>query len=750
MAEIVGLAAGIVSIARAGAKLSTTLYTFAESVSRADKDVSDIAGDVELTANALDGLGKVFGGENAESIVSQTAIQDANSLIKRCEKVFEEISAEVEKRRVEKDGKRSLTTFGKFSWPLKEPRVEFLRRRLESLKSSLVLLLHVLQLAHSRRQGQLGMSVLEAELEKVRELYQHQQESVRTLQDLESKMSKTNLDDPGALGEFSTSSPLASSGLVAPSTLAVPQITARANNRKRNRGKYVSTDNITKDNNRDSLEEKEVWSLPMDSLMNCAHQVQMLLTKISALGREYTALQMPMCPEEPVQELYKTFCMEFEFELKRTRTPNVLVRSYKNSAMSDLATNDLSPSLGRFGQSTRVISPFEKDYQLQSGEISSQHVNQQPFLTGKRYEDSGPNFDTGFNWREHIDELDRPFKCLERACLQDFTYSGELLIHEREIHNMHGGMNAVLFCPVEGCEHSTGAGFRLQQTLDQHLRLVHQHTTTFPNFALSAANEMRLYCGYPDCTCSARRKELAAHIIHLHKQRQTRRVAMEAEARRPVYAHSPACRYMPPQARSSIDSNDLGFPAKRARIEAKTRGKLYKPPSPQQLLLRQAHQAPQAQMTQALRSAPSIRRSYSRSDPPGSNFSRSTFAPGLDPRMAQPQQPPWNPHKLKSPVILTVPVEPVPHTLPPFPLIGGRAAPRKKTSTSKPAESPTFKQQMMLSASSTVAPPENYASPYSSSDRLKRRRDIGTEKENDIAIVLLEKWTLHAQPWFVS
>jgi hypothetical protein len=154
MAEIVGLTASIIQIVGASAKLSTSLYQFAGSAARADQEIADIAGDVEITANALESVGKVFENENAQSIISKRAVQDANNLIKRCEAVFEEISEIVDKRRkIRKDGKKSLSALGKFSWPMKEQRVELLRRRLESLKNNLVLLLHVIQLANGQAKG---------------------------------------------------------------------------------------------------------------------------------------------------------------------------------------------------------------------------------------------------------------------------------------------------------------------------------------------------------------------------------------------------------------------------------------------------------------------------------------------------------------------------------------------------------------------------------------------------------------------
>jgi hypothetical protein len=154
MAEVVGLVASIIQIAGTGAKLSTALYHYTTSAVRADQDIAEIADDVDLTSNALESIGKVFESEDAKSIVSKKAIHDANNIIKRCEAVFNDITELVEKRRkVSKEGKKSLGMMGKLSWPLKEQRVELYRRRLESLKTSLGLLLHVLQLAQEQSRG---------------------------------------------------------------------------------------------------------------------------------------------------------------------------------------------------------------------------------------------------------------------------------------------------------------------------------------------------------------------------------------------------------------------------------------------------------------------------------------------------------------------------------------------------------------------------------------------------------------------
>jgi hypothetical protein len=156
MAEVLGLVASIVQIAGTGAKLSTALYHYTTSAVRADQEIADIADDVKLTSNALESVGEVFKTEDVKGIVTPKAIQDANSIIKRCEAVFADINELAEKRRkVGKDGKKEkgLSVMGKLSHPFKEQRIELYQRKLVSLKHSLALLLHVLQLAQGQARG---------------------------------------------------------------------------------------------------------------------------------------------------------------------------------------------------------------------------------------------------------------------------------------------------------------------------------------------------------------------------------------------------------------------------------------------------------------------------------------------------------------------------------------------------------------------------------------------------------------------
>jgi hypothetical protein len=74
-----------------------------------------------------------------------------------------------------------------------------------------------------------------------------------------------------------------------------------------------------------------------------------------------------------------------------------------------------------------------------------------------------------------MDKHDRPYKCPADGCekLPGFTYSGGLLRHQREVHNLHGGPRKQLNCPHPNCKRFSGKGFSRQENLNEHLRRVH-------------------------------------------------------------------------------------------------------------------------------------------------------------------------------------------------------------------------------------------------------------------------------------
>ncbi|KAI6244994.1 hypothetical protein HI914_06872 [Erysiphe necator] len=87
-------------------------------------------------------------------------------------------------------------------------------------------------------------------------------------------------------------------------------------------------------------------------------------------------------------------------------------------------------------------------------------------------------FNRKCEWSKHMDKHDRPYKCPAEGCekLPGFTYSGGLLRHQREVHNLHGGPRKQLNCPHPNCKRFSGKGFSRQENLNEHLRRVHTDT----------------------------------------------------------------------------------------------------------------------------------------------------------------------------------------------------------------------------------------------------------------------------------
>ncbi|KAF2265007.1 hypothetical protein CC78DRAFT_543564 [Lojkania enalia] len=320
MAELLGLAASIIQIAGFGAEVSTTLYNYIGSATRADQEIGDIAEDVQLTANALDSVGRIFETEDAKHVVSKKAIEDANNLIKRCEAVFGEIHGVINKRRkVGRDGKRSLSALGKFAWPLKEQRVELLRRRLESLKNSLILLFHVLQFANGQARGQLERSTLEKERENIRRLHQLQQDSFKSLKALENKLGNVSLDDGETLHGSSPASRVPTIDFMTRQPSKDEEITSAKDVAGKNSSQTQSTaaEDLTPSDDDDSTVTDEEGDLvTMTELANCAKHVQRLLTSISMLQQTFNAAQPSRRHRKTkLRKLYRGFCQEFESEL---------------------------------------------------------------------------------------------------------------------------------------------------------------------------------------------------------------------------------------------------------------------------------------------------------------------------------------------------------------------------------------------------------------------------------------------------
>ena len=148
--------ASVIGVAAVGVQLSTTLYTYANGVSRASKDINDLAYDIALTSSVLQRVGALLqeSSTSRSDIDIGNALQITSQVITSCERIFDEVRASLEKiARPDAYGSISYSMLGRLKWPLKERRMELLRKRLETYKTNLLLLIAILSSVPNELKG---------------------------------------------------------------------------------------------------------------------------------------------------------------------------------------------------------------------------------------------------------------------------------------------------------------------------------------------------------------------------------------------------------------------------------------------------------------------------------------------------------------------------------------------------------------------------------------------------------------------
>ena len=139
-----GLSA-VAGVATAGVQLSKCLYDLYSTVTTGRQEIEDVANNVSLLAMVLEELDGVLC-EDQLSFRPQLR-KAADSIVLRCASTFDEI-----RKYTGADlGVKGKRFHEKVAWYFKRERVKPLRCSLESLKSTLSILLHVVQLAKSTK-----------------------------------------------------------------------------------------------------------------------------------------------------------------------------------------------------------------------------------------------------------------------------------------------------------------------------------------------------------------------------------------------------------------------------------------------------------------------------------------------------------------------------------------------------------------------------------------------------------------------
>ncbi|KAJ5788443.1 hypothetical protein N7457_003433 [Penicillium paradoxum] len=165
--EVVGIAASIIQIADIGAKLSVKLCAFYKTVKVANKSMQDLSSDVSLTCSILKELGKTLGNDEQTKLCSKQAFSTAQDVLKECKSVFEEIESAIDKHSQENEQSRLMRQARKITIALLGSNLDVLKGNLERLKSTTLLMLHVIMYA-----GQLRKTNMKTTLNDQRGLIQ--------------------------------------------------------------------------------------------------------------------------------------------------------------------------------------------------------------------------------------------------------------------------------------------------------------------------------------------------------------------------------------------------------------------------------------------------------------------------------------------------------------------------------------------------------------------------------------------------
>ena len=135
----------VAGVATAGVQLSKSLYDLYSTVRTSRYEIQDVANNVSLLAMVLEELDGVLHDDKLE--YRPQLRKAAHSIALRCASIFKDIRKHVGTDR-EPKGQKS---YEKVTWYFKRERVKSLRSSLDSLKSTLNILLHVVQLAKNTK-----------------------------------------------------------------------------------------------------------------------------------------------------------------------------------------------------------------------------------------------------------------------------------------------------------------------------------------------------------------------------------------------------------------------------------------------------------------------------------------------------------------------------------------------------------------------------------------------------------------------
>lgn len=142
----VGEASAIVGLIATAAQLSKAVVDIAGKYKDARKQIESFGLEVAILGNVLDQMYRLLGRDRLEQDVEVYSVM--RTIVNQCGEFFSELDVYKDKLYSRQGLVRNLTLRGKAKWMFEAAELEYLRARLESMKTNMLLMM-TMQCMHS-------------------------------------------------------------------------------------------------------------------------------------------------------------------------------------------------------------------------------------------------------------------------------------------------------------------------------------------------------------------------------------------------------------------------------------------------------------------------------------------------------------------------------------------------------------------------------------------------------------------------
>lgn len=135
MAEVVGIIGSAIAIANSAATLSRALYEIVETIHNARREIADIAQQLQLLSGTLHMLWDYT--HSQRHLCRPGLFHNTNAILEQYLQVDKDLRELV----------KTPKNLARLTWYIKQTKVKSLLKKVEAIKTSLSLALHVIQLA---------------------------------------------------------------------------------------------------------------------------------------------------------------------------------------------------------------------------------------------------------------------------------------------------------------------------------------------------------------------------------------------------------------------------------------------------------------------------------------------------------------------------------------------------------------------------------------------------------------------------